>query len=231
MLPMSDRSINLGINRFCSSKAGDIAFQWLRILESAVMLAGAKVLNSDSSLGKRYAGPLHDDRLRMNSKDPKIAQEARDREAMRLGHAIEDWLTPEFLTQQYNDRYGGAVRCWNAVRPRGHVGAEFAGGILVERSGVRPPLFPIDFYAAGARPDIRVGSGDGTEAVFDFTTVGEAGHLLDKGGGIVRKDSRVAFASEIVTLAWDRRDDVMKQVLHDLDPKTNPHPNDVPPRG
>jgi len=228
---MSDRSINLGINRFCSSTAGDIALQWLRTLESAVMLAGAKVLNTDSSLGKRYAGPLHDDRLRMNSKDPKIALEARKREAMRLGHAIEDWLTPAFLAQQYNERFGGAVRCWNAVRPRGHVDAKYAGGFLVERSGERPSLFPIDFYSAGARPDIRVGLGDGTEAVFDFTTAGEAGHLLEKGGGIVLKDSRVAFASEIVTLAWDRRDAAMGQVLHDLDPATNPHPKDIPPRG
>jgi hypothetical protein len=67
--------------------------------------------------------------------------------------------------------------------------------------------------------------------VFDFTTAGEAGHLLEKGGGIVLKDSRVAFASEIVTLAWDRRDAAMGQVLHDLDPATNPHPKDIPPRG
>lgn len=92
-------------------------------------------------------------------------------------------------------------------------------------------MFPIDFYGAGAQPDIRVGLGDGTEAVFDFTTVGEAGHLLEKGGGIVVKDSRIAFASEIVTLAWDRRDLAMAQVLHELDPKTNPHPKDIPRRG
>ncbi len=228
---MKERSVNLGINRFSSSKGGDIAFQWLRTLESAVMLAGAKVLNTDSSLGKRYTGPLHDDRLRMNSIDPKIALEAGKREAMRLGHAIEDWLTPEFLAQQYNERYGGAVQCWNAVRRRGQVDAGNVGGFLVERSGERPSLFPIDFYSAGARPDIRVGLGDGTEAVFDFTTVGKAGHLWEKIGGKVLGDKRVAFAAEIVTLAWHRRDPAMAAMLHKLDPEHNPPPNKIPPLG
>lgn len=226
---MRARSKYLGINNFGSPEGARIAFKWVRTLEYAVKRAGAMVLLTPSSLGKRYTGPLHDDRLRMNSNNEKIASKARKREAMRLGHAIEDWLRPEFLAELYNKKWGGNVKCWNDLRSGGHVAKGNRGDFLVERSGERPPLFPINFFRAGARPDIRIGLGDGTEAVFDFTTAGEAGHLLKKGGGIVKKDRRIAFACEIVTLPWSRRDPEMAKALYELDPKINPPPGNIPP--
>jgi len=195
------------------------------------MHAAAQAINSNSALGHNYLGAMHGDRLRMNDPNPGAAKEAHRREAMRLGHAVEDWLKPDHFADQYRKMFGGDVQCWNTARRGQNVGPTAkAGDFLVERAGNRPLLFPLDFYAAGARPDFRIGLGDGTEAVFDFTTAAQAGHLLEKGDRFVLKQANVAYACEIVTPEWDRRHPELAQALHELDPAGNPPPKDIPPR-
>jgi hypothetical protein len=221
------------LNKFRTNEAAVIAMKWLMVAERAVRLAAGKVIMLNIPQDRGYGKSYFNNILAQKDPDSDEGLAAEQRESMVLGHAVETRLRPDDLATIYKELHGTDVHCWNHTRARVIDNSPKKGDFLVERAGPRPPMFPCEFSSkalreAGeaTRPDIRVALGDGTEALFDFTTPREAGHIEKKGGGTWLRDDHVAFIAEIFTLNWDRRDPQMAAMLHHLDPTANPDPKD-----
>jgi hypothetical protein len=233
-------------DKFAAGPGKHVAMSWLKVLDHAVGLAAAGSLMLDfNQAGSSYDG-AYMGRI-MGQKDQAAAKRGAGLNAAMLGHVIEVVLaspqtgTTSLLDSVYRKMYGTDVHCRNASPA--DVGQP--GDYLLQRARPHGKLFPCSFeYGSGkfTFPDIKVALGNNEEALFDITSRAQKGHVLIKGGGSLASDgiaagqgswlkvAHVAFIVEIHYPEMDRRDPRMAAFLHQVDPKVNPHPSQVPSR-
>lgn len=178
---------------FKSRQAMNLGVDFLDVLDRAVRRAAVRTLMLDFSTNTgrhdSYGNLLED----WSSSSAKRQRTADRWYRARLGYVIEAEANAGLARS--------AVRSgWHCVddRPINVVGA---GDYLLQTPGPRGSLFPCDFRGPrgeGSRPDVRVALGDGTEALFDITSRGEEGHVLDKGGGHWLGMPQVVFIAEVI---------------------------------
>lgn len=180
---------------FKSARAMNLGTDWLDVLDRAVRRAAVRavMLQFTTATGQHAAyGNLLDD---WSSGSRRRGRSADRWYRARLGYVIEAEANASLLRSAV--RGGRGWRCMDD-RPGD---AAAAGDFLLQTSGPHGACFPCDFRGArgeGSRPDVRVALGDGTEALFDITSRGEEGHVLEKGGGQWLKMPNVVFIAEVI---------------------------------
>lgn len=180
--------------QFRTERAMDLGVKWLGLLDRSVRKAAvnAVMMSFDQPTGFHVAYGNLLDGLRRSGKRGRDAERWY---RARLGYVIEAEANQILTTSA-----PGAGRGWRCVDELPAGGAR-KGDFLLQTPEPVPPCFPSEFRrwnGGTSRPDVRVALGDGTEALFDITSRGQEGHVLEKGGGHWLTMPTVAFIAEVI---------------------------------
>lgn len=190
---------------FKSRQTLNLGVDFLEILDRSVRRAAVRAMMLDftANTGRHdsYGNLLEG----WSSQSPQRQQSSDRWYRARFGYVIEAEANASLLRS-------AARRKWRCVddRPASNI---TAGDFLLQTTGPRGELFPCDFRGPrgdASRPDVRVALGDRTEALFDITSRGEEGHVLEKGGGHWLEMPQVVFIAEVIYDEDEMAEDIFR---------------------